>query len=336
MSQLPTLSRPQKAAAILVAMGKPAAGRLLRFFKQEELRVLIEAARSLRTIPQGELERIVAEFEAEFTEGAGLLDSADEMDNLLTESLSPEEVNAIMGTGKVEPEEAGPPPVWPELEKLDPARLGEFLAGEHPQAAAYVLTQLSSSASAAILVTLPKAFRGEVVKRMMGTGTVTAAASKIIEEQLRTKLLGASASKDTSAGQSRVASVLNELEKSQLEEVMQDLAQAGASDLAAIRARLFSFEDVVMLTQKQRVALFDGISTELVTLALRGASAELGEAILSSVGVRARRMMEAELASGAEGIPADDILRARKQIASTAIRLAGEGVIELPQAKEAA
>src|SRR5690606_21963287 len=91
-----TLTRPQKAAAILVAMGKPSASRLLKFFKQEELKSLIEGARMLRTIPQADLERIVAEFEAEFTEGAGLIDSADQMDRILNESLSPEEVRAIM------------------------------------------------------------------------------------------------------------------------------------------------------------------------------------------------------------------------------------------------
>ena len=31
------LTKAQKAAAVLVAMGKPSAGRLLRFFKHEEL-----------------------------------------------------------------------------------------------------------------------------------------------------------------------------------------------------------------------------------------------------------------------------------------------------------
>jgi flagellar motor switch protein FliG len=335
LSQLPSLSRPQKAAAILVAMGKPAAGRLLRFFKQEELRMLIEGARSLRTIPQGELERIVAEFEGEFTEGAGLLDSADEMDTILTESLTPEEVNAIMG-GEAPPEqEAPPPPVWPDIEKLDAARVGEFLAAENAQLAAFVLSKLSNQAAAAILVTLPKSRRGEVVKRMMSSGSVTPFAQRLVEDQLRAGLLATRATKDSSAGQARLASVLNELDKSELEDVMGDLAASGGADLEAIRSRLFSFEDVVLLTQKQRVALFDGISTEIVTLALRGAQPDLTEAVLSSVGVRARRMMEAELAN-ADGGSGEETNRARKSIASTAIRLAGEGVIELPNAREAA
>jgi flagellar motor switch protein FliG len=116
MTMLASLTRPQKAAAILVAMGKPSASRLLKFFKQEELKALIEGARLLRTIPQSDLERIVAEFEAEFTEGAGLLDSADRMDTILNESLSPEEMSAIMGDRKFEVAPEGPPPIWPELE----------------------------------------------------------------------------------------------------------------------------------------------------------------------------------------------------------------------------
>ena len=98
------MTRAQKAAAILVAMGKPSASKLLKFFKQDELKALVEGARLLRTISQADLEKIVAEFEAEFTEGAGLLNSSDRMDTIINESLTPEEVNALMG---VEPAEGG-------------------------------------------------------------------------------------------------------------------------------------------------------------------------------------------------------------------------------------
>ena len=61
MSTAANMTRTQKAAAILVAMGKPSASKLLRFFKQEELKALIEGARLLRTIDQADLEKIVAE-----------------------------------------------------------------------------------------------------------------------------------------------------------------------------------------------------------------------------------------------------------------------------------
>jgi flagellar motor switch protein FliG len=323
------LTRPQKAAAILVAMGKPSASRLLKFFKQDELRSLVDSARMLRTIPQSELERIVAEFEAEFTEGAGLLDSADTMERMLNESLSPEEMNALMGVEKEAVTDALPP-IWPDVEKLDSSRLGAFLAGEHPQTAAVVLAKLAPQASANVLLTLEKSSRGEIIKRMMTMANVPDTAVKIVEDQIRARLLVENAAKDMSAGQARVANVLNELEKGQIEEMMQDLEASGASDLHAIRARLFAFEDILLITQKARVTLFDGISTELVTLALRGAEPAMTEAVLSSIGARSRRMIEAELAVEVGNTGADDISRARKSIASTAIKLAGEGAFELP------
>jgi flagellar motor switch protein FliG len=324
-----SLTRPQKAAAILVAMGKPSASRLLKFFKQEELRALVEAARMLRTIPQSELEKIVAEFEAEFAEGVGLLDSADTMQSMLNESLSQEEMDALMGVQKAEDPADQPEPVWPQVEKLDPARLGAFLAAEHPQTAAVVLAKLAPQAAANVLLTLEKPARGEIIKRMMTMASVPEAAVKIVEDQIRARVLVESNAKDTSAGQVRVANVLNELDKEKLDEVMQDLEAAGAADIDAIRARLFAFEDIVLLTQKARVILFDGISTELVTLALRDAPQPMQEAVLSAIGARSRRMIEAELSTESNA-SAEDIGRARKSIASTAIRLAGEGAFELP------
>lgn len=328
------LTRPQKAAAILVAMGKPSASKLLKFFKQEELKALIEGARLLRTIPQGDLEHIVAEFEAEFTEGAGLLDSADKMDTILNESLSPEEVSAIM-SGK-QPEIAKPPPpIWPEIEKLDAARLGTFLAREHAQTSAMVLSKLSPQAAANALLTLDKPIRGEIIKRMVTMTNVPATATRIVESQLRSQVMSETSTKDTSAGQARVASVLNEMDKSQIDEVMQDLEAAGTPDLDGVKARIFAFDDIPLLTQKARVLIFDGLSSEVVTLALRGAPPELTEAVLSSIGARSRRMIEAELGQGSEGIALADILGARKSVASTTVRLSREGAFELPGAQSA-
>lgn len=330
-----TLTRAQKAAAILVAMGKPSASRLLKFFKQEELKALIEAARLLRTIPQSDLERIVAEFEAEFTEGAGLLDSGDKMDTILNESLSPEEVSAIMNGRQVEAAPQGPPPIWPELEKLEPARLGRFLAGEHPQTSAMVLSKLTPQATANVLLTIDKPLRGEIMKRMLTMSAVPETATRIVENQLRSKVLAETSSKDTSAGQARLASILNEMDKGQLDEAMDDLAAVGTPDLDGVRARIFNFDDIPLLTQKARVLVFDGLSTEIVTLALRGAPAALTEAVLSSIGARARRMIESELSSGSENVAAADIAQARKTVATTTIRLAREGGFDLPSAQTA-
>jgi flagellar motor switch protein FliG len=329
MTQMLNLTKTQKAAAILVAMGKPAAGRLLKFFKQDELKALIEGARMLTTIPQDELERIVAEFEAEFAEGAGLLDSADKMDTILNESFSPEEVSVIKGETAPPKTDGIAPSVWQAVETLEPALLGEFLGGEHPQTVALILCNMKPQSAANALMTLAKPVRGEVVKRMLSMTKVPERARRLVEDQIRTRVLSDTSSRDNSAGQVRVASVLNELEKEQLDEVIGDMRSVGTRDIEAVQARLFSFEDIVKLGQKARVTLFDGLATDVVTLSLRHCEGELREAVLSAIGARARRMIESELSMEAAGIPPADITRARRTIASTALRLASEGLLEL-------
>lgn len=330
------LTKAQKAAAILVAMGKPSAGKLLRFFKQEELKALIEAARMLRTIPQSELENIVQEFEDEFTEGAGLLDSADQMDTLLNESLSPEEISALMGWGKPSLIGDEAPPIWPELAELPAARLSALLENEHPQTIAMVFSNLDSQPAANALLLFDKPMRSEVLKRMLSMTTVQPAAKKLVDNQLRLRLESDTGGKDVSAGQTRVASLLNELDKSVLDEIVSDLEASGVEGIEAVKARLFTFEDIVLLDQKARVTLFDGISTELVTLALRGAPQDLAEAVLSSIGARSRRMIESELTIESDTATPAEIAKARKRIAATAIGLSATGAMELPSMQSAA
>lgn len=330
------LTRAQKAAAILVAMGKPSAGRLLRFFKHEELKALIEAARMLRTIPQSELENIVAEFEDEFTEGAGLLDSGDQMDTILNESLSPEEISLLMGWSKPSLMSDEAPPIWPELAELEPARLGALLMNEHPQTIAMVFSNLESQPAANALLTFDKTLRSEVLKRMLSMTTVQPAAKQLVENQLRKRLTMDATGKDASASQTRVASLLNELDKEVLDELVSDLEASGAEGIEQVKARLFSFDDIVLLDQKARVTLFDGLSTELVTLALRGAEPDLAEAVLSAIGARSRRMIESELTIPSDAATPAEIAKARKRIAATAIGLAATGALELPSMQNAA
>ena len=54
----------QKAAAILLAMGKPPATRLLKHLEPQELREVTRAAAQLGAVPSAALESLVEEFTA--------------------------------------------------------------------------------------------------------------------------------------------------------------------------------------------------------------------------------------------------------------------------------
>ena len=73
-----------RVAALLLAMGKPAAGRLLKHFDSAELKEIARAASGLGTIPAAELEAIIEEFAEQFAAGMSLLGTAQEVEKLLT------------------------------------------------------------------------------------------------------------------------------------------------------------------------------------------------------------------------------------------------------------
>ncbi len=91
------------------------------------------------------------------------------------------------------------------------------------------------------------------------------------------------------------------------------------------------------MPQKSRVSLFNDVSGDIITAALRGASMELRESILSSIGARQRRMIESDLAAAGDNNqnPRETAI-ARRSIAQEAIRLAASGQIALKEGQPAA
>ncbi|TGS55494.1 flagellar motor switch protein FliG, partial [Mesorhizobium sp. M3A.F.Ca.ET.201.01.1.1] len=112
---------------------------------------------------------------------------------------SPEEMSAIMGDRKFEAAPEGPPPIWPDLEKLEPTRLGTFLAGEHPQTSAMVLSKLAPQTAANVLLTMEKPIRSQIIRRMVTMANIPDTATRIVENQLRASVLSQKTTRDTSA-----------------------------------------------------------------------------------------------------------------------------------------
>ena len=92
-----TLTGPEKAAALLLMMGKPPAARLLKQFDQPDLQAVARAAAGLGDISAATLDRLVEEFAADFSAGADLLSDAGQVKDLLGDSLPPEQIADILG-----------------------------------------------------------------------------------------------------------------------------------------------------------------------------------------------------------------------------------------------
>jgi flagellar motor switch protein FliG len=325
-----SLDGPEKAAVLLLALGKPLAGEVLKHLETEEIKAITRSASKLPQLPEGTLDRLVEEFALQFSRGLKFVGTTAEVEKLLEGVLTPEQISGLWSE---EPQER-PINVWTELGRRSDQQVADMIASEHPQIAAAILSRLPSQRVAGVLKGWEARPRTDVLRRLLGLGRVTPAAWAAIEDGLREALV----SQDATAGgrmRSYVAEVLNQFDKALADATISDLIAIAPEDAAPLRAMLFSFEDLPKLEQRPLSLVMERIQSDQVVLALRGADAALTEHVLSCLAGRARRMVEAELQGGAEA-PARDVQAARRAIAEQALRLAAEGLITLPGADQAA
>ena len=325
------LSQAEKAAAVLLAMGKGVAGKLLKYFTQAELQTIINSAQTLRVIPPDELATIVAEFEDLFTEGTGLMENARAIESILEEGLTPEEVDGLLGRRTAF--QAYETSIWDRLQDADPKFIGKYLLREHPQTIAYVLSMLPSNFGAKVLLEIPEGQRADIMNRTVNMKEVSQTAAQIIENRV-ISLINEIEAERNSFGSAKVAD-LNELEKPQVDTLLNSLETLSKEAANKVKPKIFLFEDLLLMPQRSRVTLLNDVSADVLTMALRSATAEIRECVLSSISPRQRRMIESELDVPTPNVNSREVAIARRAIAQEAIRLANSGQIVLKDPEDA-
>lgn len=317
------LSGRDKVAALLLAMGKPLASRILKHFDENEMKILVKSASDLGTVPRIVLDTVIREFTSKIDEGSDLEGSAGEAEQLLQGVVPPEQLAELMADIRGEDKRA----VWPRLSQLPDTPIAQYLMKEHPQVAAFVLSKTSPACAAPVLELMPNELRKDLMRRMLTIKHVLDLPLQILEKSLNDELLH-NASRN--AGQdihARIADIINRMKREHIDEVFQALNEYRPKEAEKVKGLLFTFEDIIKLRPADVAKLFDLVPPEKVILALKGADKTLSNLILSALGARNRRMIEQELAS-VQPSPRD-IHRARRAIADQALEMADRGKIEL-------
>jgi flagellar motor switch protein FliG len=326
---VPAVVRPgrEKVAILLLALGDKAGKQLLQKFDANDIRRIMGSANSLGRVDKNDLETLVDDFAAEFGKAIGLGTGFDAVKSLVEQAFSPAELSKMLG-GQIM--QAGDP-VWGRMSPSIENALVPYLLDEHPQTVAFVLSKIDAEFAARCLSILPGDFRNTVARRLLKIQAVSSDVEAIIESALEQDLLSKADSGLESEGRSRLAAMLNRLERVDTSDILAGVAAWRPEEAAKLKQMIFSFDDLGKLSQPARLALFDKLQTEQVIAALRGTEASLKEVALSSLGARARRMVEAELASD-KGIKSKEGDAARSAIASMVLSMAQRGELELPSA----
>ena len=317
------LKSAEKVAALLLVMGKPLASRLLGHFDPAELKLITRSAAQLGSVPIDVLEELVEEFAGEFSNGLELRGTVDGAQDLLTGVLPPEQVADIM-SDVLGSSNSG---LWEKIAAVSPPVLGEYLGRQHPQVLALALSKLPPGAAAGIMEVLARDNRNEATRRLLALGAVADAALRVIEAQIHQDLI-LQPPAPADAATAKIANIINKMAPEHVEDVLKALQVERPEEAEALRAKLFSFDDLVTLPPKTRQALFEKVPSDRIVVALSSADAAFRANVLSSLTARARRLVENELA-GAGELPPKEVAVARRAIVDTLLAMADRGEVAL-------
>jgi flagellar motor switch protein FliG len=312
----------RKTAALLLAMGRPLAQRMVARFEPDELRLIANSARTMPPLNRSVVDALVEDFARHFVDQVGT-------------GPADEELNAIIGGGMDESlqppgdlSDAPPIDPWPSVMAASSERLAALLATENPCVIAAALSRFAPAAVARIIEQLPERLRLSAINAMVDASAADPMVLEAIGQHLSSGLAVEDKGAAASINRKRVAAVLNGLVREEADMLIDGIGETDPDEASAIRALLFDFSDVIRLDAAARSTLFDAVNVELVMSALSGADSAIKDAVLAALGARARRMVEAELQNGTPPKP-DRITEARRRIADMALELADAGRITL-------
>ena len=318
-----------RVAALLMAMGTPAANRVMKHFEPDEIRLITRSIASLKPVSTAQIESLVEDFASNFAGGANLVGTVADVERLLQGVLPPEQIadimNDIMGAANQS--------IWDRISTVNENVLAAYVAKEHPQTAALMLSKVKPACAAKVLSFIPEEKRNGILRRMLTFKPIVDATMQVIERQVHEDFMMNFSRNAGADPHARMADIINKMDRDAMETVLASLASTRPKSAEILKGLLFTFDDIVKLTPRARTALFDQVPTDKLVLALKGTDPDFREIILQSLGARVRRMVEQEMA-GSEPAPAKDVMEARRTVTDLALDMAGRGEIEIASGTE--
>ena len=325
----PELTGPKKVAALLLSMDKQVASRILKHFDEDDIKLIAQTATDLGSVSKDTLDALIEEFAQHLRSGGDLVATAHEVEQLLNGVVPPEQIAEIMQQVRSKSLQS----IWIKLGEVPELSTAQYLAKEHPQVSALVLSRTPPTYAAAALKMLPAPLRNEIMRRMLSLKVVLERPIQLLEGAVKEELLYKSAKNAGPTIHARLADIIIKMDRKQMDEILNDLDEHRPKEAELVRSLLFTFDDLMKLSQEALVTLFDSVPTDRTIMALFGAEPRMLNLILEATPGRARRMIEQEVATGKKP-SAREIQKARRAIADTAMEMIEKGIIEIGTAEE--
>lgn len=322
------LSGAQKVSVLLLAVGEDRAARLLSLLDQEEVLEISRALAGLGPVDAAVVEALLEDFRQRLGAPAGVAGSLPVAEKLLARSLGNERVGPVLAAIRG-PEARS---VWQALGGIDDAVLASYLAGEHPQVAAVIVSRLGPEQAARVLAKLPEDLASDVVLRCVRLGSIKEDVVADIERALEAELSASLAPRGPD-GPGRVAAIFNHLDRGTETRLMEALESLNPEAAERVRSLMFTFADLGRLEAAGVQTLIRAAGNDRLALALKGAEEPLRELFFANMSERGAKMLREEI-QALGPVRLKDVAEAQQFLVNLAKELAATGQIVLRGAGE--
>jgi len=316
----------ERAAVLLMAMGSDNAAAVLKYLNPKEVQVLGGAMANMQNVNKASMEVVMDDFIGEVNNQTAMgIGSEDYVREMMVNALGQDKANSmidriLLGSGNNGLE---------ALKWMDARAVTEVIRLEHPQIIAIVLSYLESDQAAEVLNLLPERGRADIVMRVASLEGIPPAALKELDGIMEKQFAGQqNVSQSSMGGFKTAANMLNFMDSSIESNIMETIGEHDQEMSDGISELMFVFDNLNDVDDRGIQALLREVSSDQLTLALKGADEGIKEKILANMSKRAAEMLREDMEARGP-VRLSEVEAAQKEIIATARRLADEGDIQL-------
>ena len=287
------LSKKEKAAILLIGVGKNHAAQIYKSLSEEEISMLTLAITTTKQVTQEEKDAVMAEFyetcvAQKFISEGGLDYARSVLNRALGDDKANEILEKLTDSLQVRPFEF--------VRKAPVTQIVHLVANENAQTIALLLSYLDASKAAQVLVQLPSDVQVDVVARMAKMESVIPEFIREAETVFEQKLDQMGSSDQTQVGGlNSVVEMINCVDRGTERNILETLDMTDVDLADAIRKNMFVFEDIIKLSPQAMQRVLKDVDQKELTIALKATNPDVKNFILSNLSKRQQEMILEDL-----------------------------------------
>lgn len=288
------LTGTQKAAILLLQVGREQSAKVLRSMRENEVAELMAEIARLRSVDTSLVDEVLHEFGAMAGTKIAITSGGLELArSMLEEAMGEDKAGEL-----VERITAGMVDLPFEfLRKCDPRQVLSFLQDEHPQTITLVLAHMPPDMAAMVLSGLSEDLQREVSHRLAVMDRTSPDVIEQVERVLERKLSSVLAPTEMTAvgGVQSLVDIINRSDRATERLILEGLERSDPDLADEVRQRMFVFEDITTLDDKAIQLILRQVDSKDLAVALKGVKAEVRGKIMRNLSERAAQNLGEEI-----------------------------------------